>query len=266
MGREINRRKEWFEELWDSEIQRSYKVEVPDPSQSWSDVAKKISRERVRRVRMHRIQLLTAVVASIVIGAVIFGTPQTSKALNPVTRFISNLKGDVISIFYGTEDAGSLEAKTKPPSDDGAIVTQRVSERGTDIANAETVQTVNEAKLKAPFPILEPHVLPGTFKLNNVTIYFGADKAAQQVKLLYSDGHKNIKVTTVKIPPGTTTNLSSGQGGYIFKKTKVHDKEAILSSYDKDAAVLNWIDTETKIEIKGAISEADIVKMAESMK
>lgn len=200
-----------FDELWSAALEQSYRVEVPDPEPSWNRMSARIASERRARTRRKRRRVSAAVVASFLLGALLFGTPSQTKAFLPITEFFGDLKGSAVGFFYGDQDdrkglpdlpgtevqSGSFQSGSR---EDG----KQMSGKLTPL----NFKSLEEAQKNSTFHIYKLPDVPEGFNLYLVTVYNGEDGKTFSVVQSYANKEKKgLLITQQVLEPNTTGTI-----------------------------------------------------------
>jgi hypothetical protein len=262
---------EQFDELWSAALEQSYQIEVPDPGPSWEKVSKIITAERAARLRKKRIQTASAVTAALLLGALIFGSPEKTSAYLPVVKFVNDIKGGVMNIFYGEDRKDKGNGLTSPPPvDNGQPQTQVGSgnrEPGPQGDNGSAFyQTLEEAQKNTTFTLLQPGEVPEGYRMIRVELHHGISGKVGTAMLIYENMDKSplvIKESTIedKEKIGQSVDPESG-----IDKIKIGNTEGFLISKGNGRMSLNWIAGNIDIVITGLLSEDEMIRFGRSIK
>lgn len=257
---------EQFDELWTDAVERSYQIDIPDSRSSWDKVRQKLAAERVRRMRIRRIQMIAAISVSLIVGAVVFGSPEKTKAFNPLNRFMQNLKGDIVTLFRGNDDPAG-ESKTSPPPPEFSTQKGGSKEPGeVRVGERNVISTMEEARNQAPFALAELGYLPAGYKFLNVKLQKDSRERVVQAILLYAADGGMIYLTEMPLPLDFQSSRKMEAAGTGEKSVKLNGKDGKLVSKEDGRKSLVWVQGDTLIEMIAPLPEEELVKMANHMK
>lgn len=259
---------EWFDKLWEEAVEQNYRIEVPDPQSSWERVARKLAKERARARRRTRIKMYAAVTAAFVLGAFLFSLPQQGSAYKPVMKLMTNLTGDVVTLFNG-EKKNTEGALTSPPPEEFVEAKPRTpSPSAVEIIQPDippVVMSLEEVKKKVDFPVLVPDYLPEGYRYVDTT--FLEDVLNPIVVLRYMKGDDELFLK--ESPAAIADNMGIGYDKNSLNASTIDisgQKSVYLQGRPGQASTMYYKSGQTLVNLTGKLSTEDMIKLLEQLK
>lgn len=256
-----------FDEVFESAIQDSLDIKIPDPSPSWAWIEKKIAIERKKRNRRKFMRLVGMIAASLLIGAVLFGTPQVTEAFQPVIRLFFNVKGGVVTLFYGDANGAKQNEKgalTEPPME---VEGPRMGNSNVSAEDVEELKaaTLEEARKLTKSPLPELTYVPEGYELLEIKMSVNKDRILEG--LTYTFWVKNDKsrfFSFVAVP----VQLNKGMSLLGQEQAESVNIRGTAGSFVQkaDGKVLIWIESGMSYKIYGNLTENELMRIAEKIK
>jgi hypothetical protein len=248
-----------FERLFDeaaSHSERLMPLVIPDPAVSWRILQKKLLKEQRKSVWLRRVKRSSFGAASLLAGAVLFSTLQTTEAFRPMFEMVYKVKDNTMTIHVGgTEQLPSTGAKTAPPPDD--LLPPKVQDN-RDLPNESAFRrvkvTLEEAAAQTQFVLPKPGYIPQGYSLQETTVHLSAGQSkASGVKLVYSseDSRSPLQIVIRKRSFSDHADRKDGQ--------------RTLTEPGKDGNELEWNDQDMNIIVKAGLSGQELNRIADGM-
>ncbi|MEK3885557.1 DUF4367 domain-containing protein [Paenibacillus sp. PL2-23] len=256
--------KEEFDERFDRAFQEKVKDHefVPDASESWLRVKKRIDRRyRIRR----QLRTLPYVAASFLLGAYIFGTPVATEAFKPVFQaYQVVIEGVQQMVFRSAPQQTDFVSQNLPKTLPPPGYVDETSQQGTSI----TVTKPSEIHDLA-FPAPSIRYVPEAFSLHNIQLSQVVPGEGKYTHIHYgyarSDGMV-LHVVVMKLPQGAAYSSGGGSEDIIMKPITIHGFEAFLYLEKDGWSMLEYMRDDMLVKISGPIDEDTIVRMAEELR
>lgn len=246
------------DEVLKKAIQQIYEnIEIPDSTESWKRVQKRLAERRRRK----RWLTGTGYIAAVLIGSFII-----SNIWNQVPRVYSfsglfkNIKESVVEIFHEEPpEQDHSQALTPPPAEEEAPTADRPDQM--------RIVTQEEAQSKLAFNLQLPEYIPDDYNLHQIRIFGSQDGAYNSALIQYvnADGHiLHIMHRLIEgVTDGLKNELSDEEGHYI--DVLVNDIPALLMIPNEGNLHLEWLNAErVLLRISGDVSQDEILAIARS--
>ncbi|MDF2960213.1 MAG: hypothetical protein K0S39_1948 [Paenibacillus sp.] len=166
---------------------------IPEPEASWRALQKRLLKEHRKAVWFRRAKWLSFTAASLMAGALLFSTLQTTEAFRPMFEMVYKMKNNSMNInIRSTESVSTEGAKTPPPPPDDTLPPQKL-EDNRDLPDEGSFRrikvTLEEAVTQTQFAMPVPGFLPNGYTLLEASVHFTmGESKASAAKLVYADG------------------------------------------------------------------------------
>lgn len=229
------------------------KVQPPHPDEFLERI-KKTHHERRKKKLLSKIKasFIAAVFICTILVAVSSLFPEKATAV-----------GNVISRIFNIEGKGTLNN----------IVFEFFHESKTernDIQEIATIQpetvTLEEARIRVPFKILQPLYTPEGFSLDKVTLE-EIHKPSYRVTLYYRN-HKDemLAISEENIIGETGRGYMYDKNDTVIEEVSIKGTKATLANLKNKYIRIFWLKDSMSVEIFGQITKPDAIKLAESLK
>lgn len=127
--------------------------------------------------------------------------------------------------------------------------------------------TLEEAREKAPFKLLEPTSLPEGFEFKGAQLFEMPDDqemGGTSVMLNYRNGGKQLMISQFYSPEGQAEMLEMA-GAMEGEKVTVRGQEGYLMETGMGMRNLMWVEDDLQLSLFGSLSEEDMLTVAESL-
>ncbi|UQZ86897.1 hypothetical protein SK3146_06190 [Paenibacillus konkukensis] len=189
-----------FDRLLEEAVRQSENdIVVPDAGPSWTRMEKRLVRERRRARWMRGARWFSLAAASLLAGAFLFHSLQTTEAFRPMFEMAYKMKGGTVSMQIGSTDRPSAEgAKTPPPPDDWEEPYVDNRDLPQEGAFRRMTVTLEAAKEQMQFELPSLDAIPGDLTLQAATLHFsGGEAKASALKLVYADKGETPALTVL---------------------------------------------------------------------
>ncbi|GIP31243.1 DUF4367 domain-containing protein [Paenibacillus sp. J2TS4] len=265
---------EWdrlLDSVFEDAVRENYRCEVPDPAPSWEKVRERLKAEKRKRVRRSWRIRVSAIAASLIIGAFIFGSPQMTNAFEPIGLMFKQLTGNMLSFFYGESGLEKqTEARTSPPPlDDISPSPHAVGSDNSDADGPRVTNTLKttleEARQRSAVPLLEPQYVIAGYKLDSVKLSLDQNGTALDTVMYYMNEEGSFYlVTQSHLELNTSLSTVYDDNDQVKDITINGFKGALIQGSVSHYLLLAGNDT--LIKITGSMSVEDMIKIAESLK
>lgn len=227
---------------------------------SWQQLQKRLRREARRAAWLKRIKWSTYAAASLLAGAVLFHSLQTTEAFRPMFEMAYKMKGGTVSVQYsGSDKLSTAGAKTAPPPPDDELPKPELKDNRDlpEEGNYRRKQaSIGEAAAETQFVLPVPRELPEGYSVQYVMLHYtlGESKAGA-AKIIYKQGNGAAAYFTVLVR----------KRAYSDNKNVPDGKRSWLPSPQGRGGELEWNDQDVNIIIQGELNEAEQNKVAASM-
>lgn len=259
-----------FDEMFEDGVRASFDIEIPDPSVSWEKVSKRIALECKKRNRRKHVQMAGTIAASLLIGAVLFGTPQATEAFQPVSRLFMNLKGNVVTLFYGDKSglrADGKDALTQPPPEaEGPGMWQDAA--APDGAEELKAESLEEARKLTKSPLPELMYVPEGYKLETIKLQVAKDRTIQRASYNYarSEGKRYFSLRITNPDLDKDMSLLADKDSAQAEAVNVRGTQGSITQKPDGTLLLVWVENGINYRLNGHLSKDEMVQVAESMK
>ena len=252
-----------FDELFEQAVRQDYKVEIPDPEASWQRLAPRLAKARRRGRIRQRLKTISAMVACMLLGALLFGQPLEGIAHLTLGEFIANVRDGVVSFVSGpVSDKWSI---TSPPPDG----IKEETSGGAPIA--VTVYSLEEARTLVSSGMKEPGYIPEGYRLDWINLEITKQNHLHRITYMYkSDGKSgplSLQIRVRQIGVHQSLSLKSDSGTNT-KVVYVNGNKGMYASVDDKNKTLHFQDRTHYYTITsdGELSEQEIMKIAEQIR
>ncbi|WP_409344613.1 DUF4367 domain-containing protein [Paenibacillus sp. MBLB4367] len=174
-----------FDEAFDAAVRESQRTSIPSPDPSWERIRRLLEAQKKRSALIRKFSMLGAIVASLLIGALLFGQAQVTDAFQPFTKFF---KDDALSFFKGVSEPTGAEALTAPPpTEENAPPGNAAVSSGGSAEQKITVYSLEEAKKLSRIPVFQPALVPEGYKLSYIYLFMDKSKQVSRVYQRYEN-------------------------------------------------------------------------------
>lgn len=241
-------------------------IRIPDPDTSWERLSPRISRQARRQRLRKRLQLAGMLAAAVMLGAFLFGSPQTTEAFLPVTRIWNEIQKDVLSLFQG--DSKSLDKEppgmlTAPPPHHGPG-----GGRGENVKEHKSFATLDEAREALGVAVVQPGYTPPGYSFTRADAGISPDGRVISFVVFYrNEEHEQVLVVnreTLKL--SLASAVSVDKVADASQKVKVGEYEGAFIAASDEAASLIWNTPLYNYYLfANRLDEAEMIRVAESM-
>lgn len=227
---------------------------------SWKQLQQRLLREQRRAVWTRRIQWASYAAASLLAGAWLFHSLQTTEAFRPMFELVYKMKGGTVSVQYSTAEPPSRTgAKTAPPPDDDELPETALQDnRDLPEEGAYRRKQVSaaEAKAETQFVLPVPKDPPDGYSLQHVLLHYsaGASKAGA-AKLVYRPTKGSAQPLTILVRKRAYSSHSGMPDG---QRSWVPDAGG-------HGGELEWNVEDINVIIRGGLGEREQNELADSM-
>ncbi|NOU97108.1 hypothetical protein GC093_28360 [Paenibacillus sp. LMG 31456] len=252
-----------FERLFDEAAANSghFPTEsIPDPAGSWRSLQQRLRKEQRKVVWMRRAKWASLSAASLMAGAVLFSTLQTTEAFRPMYEMVYRAKNNSINVsIRSTESVSTEGAKTPPPPPDDMLPPPKL-EDNRDLPNEGAFRrvkvTLEEAVSAMQFAMPIPSYLPAGYTLQEATIHITlGESKASAAKLVYqgSQGSADNQVQILVRKRSFSVNADRQDG------------VRTLSASPKGGSELEWNNQDINIIVKADLNEKELNRIGDGL-
>jgi hypothetical protein len=227
-------------------------------------VQQQLITQRKRKSIQSKLSKLAIIVASLLLGAVIFGNTQAARAIEPIYATLKEYPSGVMGFFFGrAEDNDPSKAKTAPPP--GYAESLDIVELNTDLHSAIVTQAQASKLLSFRAPVFQ--FIPTGYSFYQAQIYFydHKERADQVIYSFTTDKDKAMSVIMQKTKPNTGLGTNNVAEGVTVKKIQLSDGPAILTSATNGSHSLETMVGDIHISMSGIVPANDLIRMFEEM-
>lgn len=128
--------------------------------------------------------------------------------------------------------------------------------------------TLEEARTKAPFALLEPTSLPEGFEFESAQLYQmpeNEEMSGVSIILTYKNGSDELTIGEFYSPENKSSISEIGGREMESKKVTVRGQEGYSMEVGMGMRGLIWVENELEMSLFGSLSEEEMLKIAESM-
>lgn len=235
-------------------------VDIPDHTQSWLKVKKRLDAIQRRQRWKKRFKIAVLVTCtSLIIGFAM--TADLPTAYSKFTGLLKKVQEDITNIFFESpEEHEESSAKTTPPPSDGSF-----DARGN--TRMENV-TLEVARDKAGFRVLTPSYTPTGYDLDIVRIFQDADGGYRNILMEYVNAQDHIIQLSQRLvrDEATRERTTIQHHEANMKDMIIHGQTGMIITTDNDLIHLEWLSAENiKFTLFGTLPEQELILMAESL-
>jgi len=229
-------------------------IEVPDIDSQWNKIKQQIVKTEGIPTKQKKFlsqkRVVVAATIVITIGSITFLYPNNANALGGKI-------GEFIDYIVGKTTQNKVE--TYKQVDDPDM--PKIQNLGTNI---EEEVTIEQAQSLIPFKLAIPSYLPSETNTRRVTLTsFGAD--VYQISIEYDIKDRAILLSQQNSSSGTSRGTLYDTDDTVVKDLIVNGNPAILFMSKNGLNTLNWQLRGLLLQIKGEITEEEIIKIANSI-
>ncbi|TGE39459.1 DUF4367 domain-containing protein [Desulfosporosinus fructosivorans] len=228
-------------------------IEVPDIEDQWQKIKGQILKDNpvIKRTSPNIKRVAVAAAILISIGSLNFLYPNNANAVGgKIAEFFNYIVGKT------TQNKAETYKSVK---DSGVPTIQDVG----DIFEKEV--TLAEAQTSIPFKLATPSYLPHGANITRVVLTsLGAD--VYQISIEYNFNERAIVFSQQVSSNGISRGTLYDTDDTVIKELFVNGSPAILFMRKNRINTLNWETRGLLLQIKGEITEDEIIKMAQSVK
>jgi hypothetical protein len=263
-GFEVN--KEEFDRLFDTAFEEAVhtRLAAPDPSTSWSNVERRL-RSRSKRRTVYK--LLPSVVASFILGAVIFGSPAVTQAFDPIVQSIKEMQAGVVTLVFGRQSSNDTKAKTPPPPDGPVATEGAVLDSGS--LEHKHYATWEEASGHTDFSSIKINYVAKDFELSDAFLSVkSGEKIAKIAVISYANrtSNKSYRVRLRWMEKGEILTSSNDKNAGKLEEVKINGQPAYLFTTTDDRRSLEYLLGNLYVAISGGLTSDEIVHVGENIK
>ncbi|MFX3633037.1 MAG: DUF4367 domain-containing protein [Candidatus Pristimantibacillus sp.] len=257
--------KDKFDQIFDEAFDEAAKnLSVPDPTASWNRIEGKLKRRSKRKTWLH---IFPYLVASFILGAAIFGTPDTSKAFSPIFKSMNSIKDNVVSFIFGTFDTTNTTAKTAPPPD-----ASEANEAGSDLTLDQVTERqysswedVTQQKAFTPLSIA---YIPDGFVQSDVMLFFRPmqETASKAVLLLTNEANERLLLTLNMLESSEQITSNNELNNGTAETITINGSEVYLFSTSDQLKNLEYLYKNIHISLSGSLSKEELIKIVSNIK
>ncbi|SHJ19013.1 DUF4367 domain-containing protein [Desulfosporosinus lacus] len=229
-------------------------IEVPNIDDQWQKIKQHIleteSIPTKQKVFLNRKRIVVAAAILISIGSINFLYPHNANALGGKI-------GEFFDYIVGKTTVNKIE--TYKPGNDPDM--PKIQNLGT---NVEKEVTLEQAQTSIPFKLATPSYLPSETNIRRVTLTsLGAD--VYQISIEYNIKDQVILFNQQNSANGTSRGSLYDTDDTVVKDLMVNGSPAMLFMSKNGLNTLNWQLRGLLLQIKGEITEEEIIKIAYSI-
>lgn len=260
---------QWFDSAFEESVRESSQHSIPEADASWQRIRQQLNLQRTRKLRRRRWQMTLTIAASLCIGAFIFGSPQLTKAIEPIKAMFAQFSDEMVGIFYGERE--QREDPLAPPP--GAE--QPSSSWGTTqpfapipLPESESIltrsATLEEAIQLSEFPVYTPKHVKEDYELTGVDLTIGQQGEVILVNFTYErEDQKDVYLVNQSLlHPDSLMNFYK-DGDEAVSDITIGQTHGKLFEGKRNMLVLFHQDT--LIMIRGELTVEEIQQIAVSM-
>ncbi|WP_010271129.1 DUF4367 domain-containing protein [Paenibacillus senegalensis] len=262
---------QWFDSAFEESVRESSQHPIPEADASWQRISQKLKLQRKRRIRRRRWQMAIAIAASLCVGAFIFGSPQLTKAIEPIKAMITQLSDEMVGIFYGEREEKEEAPDAPPPNAESQDTSWGASQPFAPYVPAPdpgTVQTkaatLEEAIQQSRFSVYTPQYVKKGYDLTGVDLTVNQEGEVVLVNFTYEreDRGDVYLINQSQLQPDSLMNFYKN-GEEVVSDIAIGQTQGKL--FEGKRSMLVLFHQETLIMIRGALTSEEIQQIAESM-
>lgn len=258
---------EWFDRAFDESVKgHSF---VPDSEASWERMQQLVKKRNRRR---RQLRTLPYIVASFMLGALIFGTPAATTAFKPIYEAYVTVKDGVTRIVFGSMQKTDTVPLTPPPpgheEDNRTYSPPTANTGGEQISQLQTKSYEPTEQPEVSFPVPSLPFIPDGFTLTEVLThqYFINEKPSDLHYTYTNNDGYILSINFTKMRPNQIISTGSADEGVTIKRITIQSREAFLSIAEDGWSGLEFVYGDIFVRINGPITDTDIKRIAEEMK
>jgi hypothetical protein len=251
-----------FDAVFEQAVQNH--LPAPDPNPSWDKVERQLG-NRARRRTLYK--LVPSVVASFILGAVVFGTPAVTQAFNPLVQTIKNISSDVVSVMFGKQSpvADSIKAKTAPPP---GVVGNEGHVISTNTSVQKHYKTWEEASQLVTFSPFKIKYVAKDFSLSDVLLLFdsGVEKAHTAVVSFSNPSTQKTYMIRLRLQQKNevdTEDYDRTLGN--LEEVKINGQPAYLFILKDGRGSLDYLRDNVLVNISGKLTKEEYIKVGQNI-
>lgn len=241
-------------------------AETPAPPVSKAETWERIRAELFREAeslpakrgvfRRRSFKIGAAVLLAFMVFAATLPT-QNGYALGWITKYFARVQGNVTQLLFNTaEPASPRKGAAPPPPPDIQVHTPSMRQEQLSLA---------EAQKKTKFTIVTPQALPDHFALQYVKVTTYDGKPSTEIELVYSDGSGMLRLREQMMEGESHVTVGVDNEDTKVKEVTVQGLQGTLLLFKDGSNQLIWYKADMQFTINSRLSEADVLKVAQSM-
>lgn len=235
---------------------------TPDFNASWKKVERMLEKKNKRKKVIHKFKVASGAAAIFIIGGITLGNPTVTKAFNPFYNMVKELRGNVSTFIFGSDDSSDLPAKTVPPNEAG------MSGSSKDEVQSSEIITFDQAKKLANFRLPLVQDLPVEYQMDKVEVFRNSKNIVDHVQVSYKKEQNKGSFSIIFDQLGLSSMLSSEAdktAGNIEKVDLNHGKGYLSFSQSKKAN-LDFMYSGIYVTILGDVNKDEVISIANHLK
>ncbi|MDF2924971.1 MAG: hypothetical protein K0R57_3885 [Paenibacillaceae bacterium] len=258
-----------FDDIFDEALREEMNMVIPDPEQSWDRMSRRLEKRSGKRRIKKRLRMVGTMVGALLLGALIFSSPQESRAFLPIHKLVENVRDDVITFFQGDSKKMKQEPEgmltSPPPPGVGPIMGE--GDMHTEKDNI-VVYTLEAAQQATTTTLPAIGLIPLGYKLSKIELAIDSSQVLLNESLFYLDSNTGgfINLVVTRIVNGSFTSISRDKEQSHAEKIRVRGMEGVAITQPGKGPNLIWGDHLFSYNLSAdRISKEEMIKLAESV-
>ncbi|TDF99198.1 hypothetical protein [Paenibacillus piri] len=249
-----------FERLFEEaaeDSERFQPVSIPDPSASWLRLQKRLKKERRRAGWIRRAKWASLSAASVLAGAFLFSTLQTTEAFRPMFEIVYKATGSGISI-RSTDSMSTAGAKTPPPPPDDSLPPQKPVDN-RDLPEGGSFRRIKvsleDAVSQTQFAMQKPAYIPAGYTFQEAVVHLSiGESKASAVRLVYRSGDSAQTPLTIIVRKRSYSD-----------RANLPDGRRAVTTPANGVSELEWNEQDRNAIVKAELSEQELNRIADGL-
>lgn len=248
-----------FDEAFDEIARDLAETFTPDHRPSWEKMKIRLKVERRKKRLKKTVRHVSGLVSAMILGAMILGNFNVTKAFNPFYQNLKQFPGEVVSFFFGNKDESEEVPKTPPPLTGNAA---------SNVYSVQTsIQTVSldEAGNQLAFSIPTFGYVPTDYELNKTEIFMKQEMGiATKVRLTFQgSSDKTFWVTLQQLDHSSTIGSRANKSRIEVIQTK-YGKAFFVVSQD-GSSKLEFLNGNIYVNILGELKKKELIDFIDAL-
>lgn len=241
------------------EVLKNNKEDIPSPplskAETWKIIDQRLKKEeQKKRFFSKRAKVYVAVLVLMLVLVPLLH-PQNVTAFSWFTKYFSVIQGKITHLMGSSGQSES--SGDQPPLQNQFSVVQ-------DNMHNEQM-SLEEAQKHAKFEIKIPKYIPDGYELKDVTILVTDHQKSNAIELNYIKGSEVLSIKEMFVESQMGYGTTFDNEDVKIKEVNIKNRKGTLLTFKNESNQLIWDAPRYHFELRGKITEDEIIKIAESI-